>query len=107
MITTSRGTPLLAADEGWVGHELGDGKYVLDHNPDLLMLSNLQSDELFPADKQLAADPRFASHYQLIQIDVGPANPIRAGIYIRRIDGKLGMNARVSGTVPAYLAAIE
>lgn len=91
--------------QGRVGYELGDGKYVLDHKPDLLLLANFQSEPLFPADKQLLADPRFATHYQLIHIDAGPPNPIRAGLYIRRIDGKLGMKA--SGdqmAVPAYLA---
>jgi arabinofuranosyltransferase len=100
--------PIAGRGQGWVGHELGDGKYVLDHNPDLLMLSNLQSEIYFPADKQLAADPRFASHYQLMQIDVGPAHAIRAGIYIRRIDGKLGMERSGNRvTVPAYLATVN
>jgi hypothetical protein len=63
---------------------------------------------MFPADQQLLADPRFPSHYQFIHIDAGPPNPIRAGIYIRRIDGKLGI-ARSAGqvTVPAYLAAVS
>jgi hypothetical protein len=100
--------PIADRGQGWVGHELGDGKYVLDHKPDLLLLANFQSDPLFPADKQLLADPRFATHYQLIHIDAGPPHPIRAGMYIRRIDGKLGMKA--SGgqmTVPAYLATTK
>jgi hypothetical protein len=81
---------------------------VLDHKPDLLLLANFQSDALFNADKQLLADPRFATYYQLIHIDAGPPNPIRAGIYIRRIDSRLGIQS--SGdqeTVPAYLATIE
>jgi arabinofuranosyltransferase len=100
--------PIADRGQGWVGHELGDGKYVLDHKPDLLLLANFQSEPLFPADKQLLADPRFAAHYQLIHIDAGPPHPIRAGVYIRRIDGKLGMKA--SGdqeTVPAYLATTK
>jgi arabinofuranosyltransferase len=97
--------PIADRGEGWVGHELGDGRYVLDHKPDLLLLANFQSDTLFPADKQLVADPRFATHYQLIHIDAGPPNPIRAGIYIRRIDGRLGIqNSGDQETVPAYLA---
>ena len=100
--------PMADRGRGWVGHELGDGKYVLDHKPDLLLLANFQSDALFNADKQLLADPRFATYYQLIHFDAGPPNPIRAGIYIRRIDGRLGIQG--SGdqeTVPAYLATIQ
>jgi hypothetical protein len=97
--------PIADRGKGWVGHELGDGRYVLDHKPDLLLLANFQSDALFPADKQLLADPRFAAHYQLIHIDAGPPNPIRAGLYIRRIDGKLGMqSSEDQEMVPAYLA---
>jgi hypothetical protein len=100
--------PVASRGKGWVGHELGDGKYVLDHNPDILLLANFQSDALFDADHQLLADPRFASHYQLIHIDAGPPDAIRAGLYIRRIEGKLGIQTigdRV--IVPAYLAKID
>jgi arabinofuranosyltransferase len=100
--------PIADRGLGFVGHELGDGKYVLDHKPDLLMLSDFQSAVSFPADQQLVADPRFAGHYQLIHIDAGPPDPIRAGIYIRRIDGKLGMERSDDQmTVPAYLATIN
>lgn len=96
-----------AADRGhgWVGHELGDGKYVLDLKPDLVMSANFDGTMDFPADRQLLADPRFASHYQLIFINAGPPYPVRAGIFIRRIDGRLGI--QISGNqveVPAYLA---
>jgi hypothetical protein len=78
---------------------------VLDHKPDLLVLSDYQSKVFFPADLQLVNDPRFATHYQLIHIDAGPPDPIRAGLYIRRIDGKLGIqNSGDRESVPAYLA---
>lgn len=100
--------PMADRGKGFVGHELGDGSYVLDHKPDLLLLSNYESEALFAADAQLLADPRFATYYQLIQFDAGPPNPIRAGIYIRRIDGRLGIQS--SGdreTVPAYLATMQ
>jgi hypothetical protein len=100
--------PIADRGLGFVGHELGDGTYVLDHNPDLLMLSNFQSTVYFPADRQLVADPRFAAHYQLIHFDAGPPHPVRAGMYIRRIDGKLGMERSSNGlTVPAYLATVN
>jgi hypothetical protein len=45
--------------KGWVGHELGDGKYVLDLELDLVMPANLDGSKDFPADQQLPADPRF------------------------------------------------
>ena len=93
---------------GWVGHELGDGKYVLDHKPDLVLLSNFQSEAKFPADQQLLADPRFAANYQRIRIDTGPPHPIRAVLYIRRVDGKLGIQTSANReSVPAYLATMD
>jgi arabinofuranosyltransferase len=98
--------PMAGRGLGWVGHELGDGTYVLDHKPDLVLLADFHSKVLFPADVQLVGDPRFASHYQLIDIDAGPPNPMRAGLYIRRVDGKLGIQRSSDReTVPAYLAA--
>jgi arabinofuranosyltransferase len=100
--------PSVYRGEGWVGHELGDGRYVLDQKPDLLLLGNYQSDIVLAADHQLVTDPRFASHYQLIHVDAGPPNPIRAGLYIRRVDGRLGIQS--SGdqeVVPAYFATIN
>jgi hypothetical protein len=99
-----------AADrgQGFVGHELGDGTYVLDHKPDILVLADYRSKALFVADLQLLADPRFASHYQLIHLDVGPPDAIRAGLYIRRFDGRLGIQAAGNqAIVPAYLAKID
>lgn len=101
-------THIASRGEGWIGHELGDGKYVLDHKPDIVLLSDFQSTVHFPADKQLVGDPRFAAHYQLIQIDAGPPDAVRARLYIRRTDGKLGIE--LSGdrvAVPAYLATIS
>jgi hypothetical protein len=100
--------PSMYRGKGWVGHELGDGKYVLDHKPDLLLLGNFQSDIALAADHQLADDPRFTSYYQLIHFDVGPPDAMRAGIYIRRIDGHLGIEQTGNRViVPAYLAKID
>ncbi len=100
--------PSIYRGEGWVGHELGDGKYVLDQKPDLLLLGDFHSQIALAADHQLADDPRFASYYQLIHFDVGPPDAMRAGIYIRRIEGRLGIvQTGNRETVPAYLAKID
>jgi arabinofuranosyltransferase len=96
--------PILDRGQGWVGHELGDGGYVLDHKPDLVLLSNYAGEPFFPADQQLLADPRFSALYQRIALDVPPPHAIRAIVYIRRVDGPLGV--QVMGdreSVPAYL----
>ena len=90
---------------GWVGHELGDGKYILDQKPDLLLFSSFEGDgPLFPADQQVVADPRFATFYQGIRFDTPQPNSIRALMYIRRMDGKLGLQQQDGKvTIPGYL----
>ncbi|HKD75188.1 MAG TPA: hypothetical protein VKB76_06820, partial [Ktedonobacterales bacterium] len=85
-----------------------DGKSILDHKPDILLLANDRGSAFFLADQQLLADPRFASHYQLIHIDAGPPAHNRADLYIRRIDGRIGIESVGDiVTVPGYLAKID
>jgi hypothetical protein len=94
---------------GWVGHELGDGKYILDKKPDLLLFSSFEDDRPgFPADEQIVSDPRFAQYYQEVRFDTPEPHAIRAMLYIRRIDGRLGIEE--GGTkiiVPGYLAKAD
>ncbi len=94
---------------GWVGHELGDGPYILDQKPDLLLFSSFdgQSD-LFPADQQIVDDPRFPGNYQAVLFDTPQPNSIRAFMYLRRRDGRIGMQTTAQGLlVPGYLAVIN
>jgi hypothetical protein len=87
---------------------LGDGKYVLDLKPDLVMPANFEGTMDFPADQQLLADPRFGLAYQRIRIDAGPPFPVRAVLYMRRIDGRLGIASSGNRVrVPAYLATMN
>ncbi len=93
---------------GWLGHELADGKYVLDHNPDLLLFSDFQSDIFFPSDQEIAHDPRFATYYQPVRFDTDPPDAIRTILYVRRLDGPLAIQSSPGETlVPAYLATMN
>jgi hypothetical protein len=91
-----------------VGHELGDGKYVLDQKPDLVIFSDFQSEPGFPADDEMLHDPRFAADYQPVLLDTEPPDAFRARVYVRRVDGRIGI--RASGKkvdVPGYLAQAD
>ena len=94
---------------GWVGHELGDGKYILDQKPDLILFASFEkTDSLFPADQQIVEDPRFKQYYQPVNFDTPEPNSVRAYTFVRRIDGKLGMESTGrSLMVPAFLAKID
>jgi arabinofuranosyltransferase len=90
---------------GWVGHELADGKYVLDHKPDLVIFSDFQSEPFLPADEEMLHDPRFAADYQPVRFDTNPPDAIRTIIYVRRLDGRIGIHQSVNQIeIPAYLA---
>lgn len=100
--------PVAGAGRGFIGHERADGKYVLDHKPDIILFADFQGDPLFLADQQVLNDPRFASRYQRIRIDTRATSPTHAVIYIRRTDGKVGIEQTGNHvTVPSYLASIE
>lgn len=94
---------------GWVGHELGDGAYILDQKPDLLLFSSFTGESgLFPADQQIVDDPRFKNYYQAVLFDTPDPDHIRAFLYLRRRDGKIGMRTTAEGlVVPGYLASIN
>jgi len=50
--------------QGWLGHELGDGAYVLARQPDMLMLSGIGIDDMyFPGDVFLLNSPVFRQEY--------------------------------------------
>ncbi len=91
--------------EGWLGHELADGKYVMDQKPDLLIFSNFHSDIYFPSDTEIMQDPRFKTSYQKVSFDTDPPDATRASMYVRRLNGPLAIQESTNRiTVPAYLA---
>ncbi|MDR2238055.1 MAG: glycosyltransferase family 39 protein [Chryseobacterium sp.] len=55
------------ADFGYgpLGHELGDGNYVLERNPDIIIF-NTGANPVFPVGEQLLADKRFSDRYEKI-----------------------------------------
>jgi arabinofuranosyltransferase len=91
--------------KGILGHELADGSYVLDQRPDLVFLCDYWASVCFESDRQILQDPRFAHYYQLMRFDTDPPHVTRAAMYIRRLDGKLGIH-QIENTVviPAYLS---
>jgi hypothetical protein len=60
------------ADRGqWIGHERGDGDYVLDRRPDIIIFGGPEGSQApwsFPGDQQIATDPRFVRDYELQRV---------------------------------------
>jgi len=91
--------------KGILGHELADGGYVLDQRPDLIFLCDYWASVCFDSDRQILQDPRFAHFYQLVRFDTDPPHVTHAAMYIRWLDGQLGIRQTGDSIViPGYLS---
>ncbi len=91
---------------GRLGHELGDGRYVLSREPDLVMLCvpTGRDTGCFRSGKELVADSTFTSRYALVTYAADDPYAVQSRIWTRREGGKLGI-VREPGrvTVPGWL----
>jgi hypothetical protein len=73
--------------QGWIGHERGDGRYVLDRRPCILVLGGAEGSVEpgpFAGDRQIVADPRFAAEYLVQRVGVGTERRFDFTFYRRR-----------------------
>ncbi|HVY41316.1 MAG TPA: hypothetical protein VHM31_25445 [Polyangia bacterium] len=91
---------------GGIGHELGDGAYVLGRRPDLISFNNAGGarDPNFLSGRQMLGMPAFHQLYQWMRVQGDVGNRATAEIWVRREDGPLGIR-RAPGRieVPGYL----
>ncbi|MEK6642858.1 MAG: hypothetical protein AABZ08_03050 [Planctomycetota bacterium] len=93
---------------GVLGHELGDGKYVLDRKPDLVLwtLPTGMSVPLFASAQQMNADPAFHQAYRFVLLRSPPPNGLRCGIWARFDSPKIGVRNEAGRIIiPALFAA--
>jgi hypothetical protein len=91
---------------GWLGHELGDGRYVFDRRPDLVLFCSP-----FGADKpclrsgrELFAIPEFRRDFTLVQFDGCEPDTQRARVWVRRESERIGIRRNMdSVAVPGFL----
>lgn len=90
-----------------LGHDLGDGKYVLKRAPDLVVfgLATGGAGALFRSGREMQADPSFARHYTLVVFEgIEHGRSVRAQVWVRRQSERIGI--RRSGgqiIVPGFL----
>jgi len=93
--------------EGWLGHELGNGAYVLGRRPDLVLFGGPAGlAPGFRSAREMTADPRFFADFQLVQFASTVPRPFKSSIWVRREGGAVGIR-RASGRVevPGFLLA--
>jgi hypothetical protein len=77
---------------GALGHELGDGHYVLSRRPDLVVFCDATGKDVgcFPSGIEMSADPSFHAQYRMITFETPGAQGVRARVWARR-DGRIGI----------------
>jgi arabinofuranosyltransferase len=92
---------------GPLGHELGDGFYVLSRRPDLIIFGLPTGAEraLYRSGVQMQADPQFFSQYALVTFEANGDRTVRARVWVRR-EGRTGVQTSEGLLrIPGYLLA--
>jgi arabinofuranosyltransferase len=90
--------------QGAIGHELGDGQYVLSRQPDLVifLLPTGNDRGYFLSGRQMQEDPRFFRDYTLVRF--ATPEKIVSRIWVRRYSERIGirqLNNQID--IPAFL----
>lgn len=91
---------------GAIGHELGDGKYVLDRQPDLVifLLPTGAEHGYFLSGRQMQQDPRFFRDYTLVMFEGRVPYTVRSRVWVRRYSERIGIARHADQiTVPGFL----
>lgn len=92
---------------GVLGHELGDGAYVLSRRPDLVLFchSFTEPEPCFRSGHEMVRSPEFAASYRLIRLEGQDPYRFRAVIWARAENGRIGIRrSRDEVIVPAWFA---
>ncbi|MEN8161330.1 MAG: hypothetical protein ABFS41_14770 [Myxococcota bacterium] len=91
--------------EGMLAHELGDGRYVLDREPDLVVFNTPIGGARpnWRSGRQMLRDPRFRRDYRLVTFAMGEGGKLTSQMYVR-LDGVVGIRREPGRVrVPGYL----
>ena len=88
---------------GMVGHELGDGQYVLDQKPDVIIFDVGSSEPSWRTGDQLKKLPEFKARYLPVTVRTEPSKH-RAVLFIDRNSSRIGIRRSASSiTIPGFL----
>jgi arabinofuranosyltransferase len=92
---------------GQIGHELGDGRYVLGRNPDLVGFTEERGAmPRFRVGWEMVRDKRFFSSFQPVMFEGDDPRRFAWLIWVRREGGRIGIQREeLRVTVPAYFLA--
>ncbi|MBN1336846.1 MAG: hypothetical protein JXB39_12890 [Deltaproteobacteria bacterium] len=85
---------------GFVGHESGNGAYVLSREPDLVLFCGPRGgmDPCFPSEKELASLPAFRKGWRLVTLYASDPVPVDARVWARLDSPRIGVR-RANGRI--------
>jgi hypothetical protein len=92
--------------QGAIGHELGDGQYVLNRKPDLVifLLPTGNDRGYFLSGRQMQEDPRFFHEYTLVRFETAAPVRVVSRIWVRRNSERIGIKQSADEVmIPAFL----
>jgi hypothetical protein len=93
---------------GFLGHELGNGAYILSRKPDLIAFRNSQGGEApeWRGGREMKASPEFARLYKLVTFRA--EGDTSARLWVRAEDGRIGVKRSAEEiSVPGYLFQLQ
>ncbi|HET9960334.1 MAG TPA: hypothetical protein VFQ61_37845, partial [Polyangiaceae bacterium] len=94
--------------KGWLAHEFGNGKYVLDRHPDLVLFCGPAGRDkpCFRGGIEMQDDPSFASEYRLVTFEGATPYSFQSRIWVRLESARIGVRRSESQiVVPGFLFA--
>ena len=89
-----------------IGHDLGDGQYVLGRAPDLVVFGIATGGDrgFFRSAREMQADPRFPLEYTLVTFEGTEPYTVQGKVWVRRYSDRIGIkNTGDQITVPGFL----
>lgn len=95
---------------GWIGHELGDGRYVMGRRPDLVIFTGPEGTEeaTFRSGREMQRLPEFAQEYSLVSFVGETPHRVESKIWVRTFSEKIGIRQfGDTALIPSYLLNSE
>jgi hypothetical protein len=93
---------------GYIGHELGDGRYVLSRRPDIVVPCTMGGDRgCFRSSRELLDLPQFLDEYVPITLEGREPYVVRSRIWVLQESPRIGVSRSARVVVPGFLFASD
>ncbi|UCE25778.1 MAG: hypothetical protein JSU74_06990, partial [Candidatus Zixiibacteriota bacterium] len=92
--------------QAWIGHELGEGDYVLGREPDLIIFGSPRGSAgaLLRSGLEMQGTQEFFDQYTMTTFEAKTPRACQSQIWVRRFSARIGIEVTDSSiTIPAYL----